>query len=402
MENINWKKNIIRFLLAQTISLFGSSLVQYAIVWYITLETSSGIMLMISTLCGFLPQIIISIFAGALIDKYNRKKIIIFTDITIALATLLLALIFFMGYKELWILFAVLIVRSSGTGLQTPTVNSIIPTIVPKEKLMKINGINSTLGSLMMFLSPVVSGAILSVATLEVTLLIDVVTAIIGVLVTLTVFIAATNKEDKESSYLNEIKNGFLYLKENKFIRKLLLFQILILFLISSAAFLTPLMIARSFGNEVWRLTASEMVYSLGMILGGILISFWGGFKNKLNTTIIAGAIYGAVMLGLSFAPTFIIYLIFNTLIGTTTPCYNTPLTVTIQEKVPSKMQGRVFSFMQISSSCALPLGMVVFGPLADIVSVELLLMSSGILVIVVTIIAFISFNYKKRIVLKK
>lgn len=397
MKKENWKKNITRFLLAQTISLFGSSLVQYAIVWYVTLTTSSGKMLMISTLCGFLPQIMISIFAGALIDKYDRKKIIIFSDSTIALTTLFFAIAFFLGYKSIWLLFAVLIVRSAGTGFQTPTVNAIIPQIVPKEHLMKVNGINSTLSSLMMFLSPVASGAILSVASLEITLLIDVATAIVGVCLTSTIFISTQPKVTAEaSSYIEEIKNGFLYLRENSFIKKLLLFQITVLFLISSSAFLTPLMVSRTFGSEVWRLTASEMLYSLGMVLGGILISSWGGFKNKLNTTIVAGGFYAMVMLGLSAAPTFIVYLICNTLIGITSPCYNTPLTVTIQEKVHHEMQGRVFSFMQIASSCALPFGMFVFGPLADLLTVQSLLKFSGILVIFVTVTAFFVFNLNK------
>lgn len=144
-------------------------------------------------------------------------------------------------------------------------------------------------------------------------------------------------------------------------------------------------MVSRTFGEEIWRLTASEMAYSLGMILGGILITSWGGFRKKLNTTILAGAIYGVVMVGLGGAPWFVLYLILNTLIGITSPCYNAPLTVTIQEQVPPHMLGRVFSFMQIASSCALPIGMVFFGPLADVVEVQWLLIGSGILVLFIT-----------------
>lgn len=386
MKELNWKNSISRFLTAQTISLFGSSLVQYAIVWYITLTTSSGKMLTISTLCGFLPQILVSLFAGVWIDRYDRKKMIMLSDSVIAVSTLLLAIAFLNGQKSVWLLFAVLIVRSAGTGIQTPAVNAMIPQIVPQEHLMRINGINSTLSSLMMFLSPAASGAILSVAPLPAALLIDVVTAVIGVSITATIRIKPYERRmEAGKSGLEEIKGGFRYLKHNSFIKRILLFQITILFLVSPSAFLTPLMVSRTFGKEVWRLTASEMTYSLGMICGGILIASWGGFKKRMNTTIAAGAAYGLLMIGLGNAPAFLLYLLCNTAIGITAPCYNAPITVTIQEKVEPGMQGRIFSFMQIATSCALPFGMVLFGPLADMVSVQQILSAAGLVILILS-----------------
>lgn len=390
MKQLNWKSSISRFLAAQTISLFGSSIVQYAIVWYITLSTSSGKMLTISTLCGFLPQIVISLFAGVWIDRYDRKKMIMLSDAVIAAATLVLAMIFIAGHKNIWLLFAVLVIRSAGTGIQTPAVNSVIPQIVPKEGLMRINGINSTLASLMMFLSPAVSGVILSVAPFETTLLIDCVTAVIGVGITSTIYIEPVQKKDiRINSNIEEIRKGFLYLRENRYIKRLLSYQLIILFLISPSAFLTPLMVNRTFGNEVWRLTASEMTYSLGMILGGLLIASWGGFQKKMYTTLSAGAFYGILMIALGSVPVFFLYLVCNALIGITSPCYNAPITVTIQERVPQEMHGRIFSFMQIATSCALPLGMAVFGPLADVVRVQTLLTGGGIFVAVISLAAW-------------
>lgn len=386
MKEINWKKSITQFLTAQTISLFGSSLVQYAIVWYITLTTSSGKMMTISTLCGFLPQIFVSLFAGVWIDRYDRKKLIMLSDTAIAASTFLLAMAFLTGHKSIWFLFAALVVRSAGTGIQTPAVHAVIPQIVPTKHLMRINGINSTLSSLMMFLSPAASGAILSIAPLETALFLDVVTAVIGVSITTAVRMRPYEKHDGSGNAgLEEIKNGFCYLKENRFIKRLLLFQIAILFLISPSAFLTPLMVSRTFGKEVWRLTASEMTYSMGMVLGGILIASWGGFKKRLNTTMAAGAAYGLLMIGLGTAPLFVIYLLCNTAIGITSPCYNSPVTVTIQEEVAPGMQGRIFSFMQIATSCALPFGMIFFGPLADLISIQRILSVGGLVVLILS-----------------
>lgn len=388
--NQSWKNTAARFLTAQTISLFGSSLVQYAIVWYVTLSTSSGRMLTISTVCGFAPQIAISLFAGVWIDRYDRKMLIMLSDTVIALSTLILAIAFLSGHRNIWLLFAVLMIRSAGTGIQTPAVNAVIPQIVPQEHLMRVNGIQSTITALIMFLSPAVSGAILSVSTLETTLFIDVFTALIGVGITSVLAIPGYRKDRMEdhagtSSGISSLKQGFLYLKTDSFVRHLLLFQIAVLFLISPSAFLTPLMVSRTFGPQVWRLTASEMTYSIGSVLGGILITSWGGFKKRLKTTVLAGWLYGVLMAGLGMAPAFLIYLACNMMIGITSPCYNSPITVSIQEQVPASMQGRVFSFMQISTSCALPLGMMVFGPLADAVRIQTLLIGGGVAVMACT-----------------
>lgn len=388
--NQSWKNTAARFLTAQTISLFGSSLVQYAIVWYVTLSTSSGRMLTISTVCGFAPQIAISLFAGVWIDRYDRKMLIMLSDTVIALSTLILAIAFLSGHRNIWLLFTVLMIRSAGTGIQTPAVNAVIPQIVPQEHLMRVNGIQSTITALIMFLSPAVSGAILSVSTLETTLFIDVFTALIGVGITSVLAIPGYRKDRMEdhagtSSGISSLKQGFLYLKTDSFVRHLLLFQIAVLFLISPSAFLTPLMVSRTFGPQVWRLTASEMTYSIGSVLGGILITSWGGFKKRLKTTVLAGWLYGVLMAGLGMAPAFLIYLACNMMIGITSPCYNSPITVSIQEQVPASMQGRVFSFMQISTSCALPLGMMVFGPLADVIRIQTLLIGGGVAVMICT-----------------
>lgn len=396
MEN-NWKKKTIRFIAAQTISLFGSSLVQYAIIWYITLSTSSGVMMTIATLCGYIPQIGISLFAGVWIDRYDRKKLMMLADGAIALSTLAIALLYMAGYKELFLLFAVLIVRSAGTGIQTPAVNAFIPQIVPSEQLMKVNGINSTLNSLMMFLSPVVSGLILSLISIEATFFVDVVTAVIGIGIMFTIkadnpAAAPTGKEQKPA--LDDIKSGFLYLRNNTFVKHQLIYLMVIAVLISPSAFLTPLLINRTFGADIWRLTVSEMTFSFGAVIGGVLIASWGGFKNRQHTIIFASILYGGMMFGIGVSPIYAIYLIFNCLIGISMPCYNAPVTVSLQESVAPSMQGRIFSMVQIATSCALPLGTILFGPLADIISVQTILMINSTAVILFAVFALKSRSF--------
>lgn len=379
----NWKKVASEFVIAQSISLFGSSIVQYGIIWYLTLETGSAKILTITTLCGLLPQMLISFFSGTLIDKYNRKNILIISDTIIAISTFLLAISFFLGEKNYNLLFIVLIIRSLGTGIQTPTVNTIIPQIVPEEKLLKINGIYSTISSIINFLSPAISGIILSLSTIEFTLMIDVVTAFIGILITVTLNLKlfSLEIENEKKDYFIELKFGIRYINKNKNLKYLFLYQFMILFLISPSAFLNPLLVNRTFGEELWRLSFTEMTYSLGMIMGGVFIT-----KLKrdlgLKITLLSGIIYGIFMVGLGSMKYFILYLLINIMIGVTSPCYSAPIITTIQKKIDSNIQGRVFSFLQIVNTCSLPLGMIFFGPIADLIKIQTIFRISGLLVI--------------------
>jgi len=219
----NWKKVAKKFIVAQSISLFGSSIVQYGIIWYLTLETGSAKILTLTTLCGFLPQMLISFFSGTLIDKYNRKSILIVSDSIIAISTFLLAISFFLGERNYNLLFVVLIIRSFGTGVQTPTVNTIIPQIVPEEKLFRVNGIYSTISSVINFLSPVISGIVLSLSTIEFTLMIDIITAIIGILITITLNLKLFSREakNKKNDFFIELKFGIMYIIKNKSLKYL-------------------------------------------------------------------------------------------------------------------------------------------------------------------------------------
>lgn len=390
-QQLHWKKDIALFLSAQTVTLLGSSIVQYAIIWYITLTTSSGLMITISTLCGFLPQLVISLFAGVWVDRYNRKYVSMISDAVIALVTLLLAVAFILGYKPLWLIFAVLAVRSFGTGIQTPTVNAIIPQLVPKDRLIKINGINSTLSSLNMLIAPAASGVLYAYFSIEKIFFADVITAAIGLVFMSMLKIAKlTNSNLDGKSTIKVIGEGFHYLRQNPFISYLIMFLIIMMILISPAAFMTPLMVSRSFGPEAWRLAINEMAFSSGAITGGILIAMWGGFTSRLRTTLFAGGTYGFFMIALGCAPLFSIYLAFNFLIGITMPCFNAPVTSLLQEKVIPEMHGRIFSLVQVANCCALPLGMVLFGPLADHFRIEHLLVIAGVLVLLLCVQLFV------------
>ncbi|WP_368975304.1 MFS transporter [Caldifermentibacillus hisashii] len=380
-DKSNWYKNIVLFLSSQAISLFGSSLVQYAMMWYITLSTESGVMMTIYIICGFIPTFILSPVAGVWADRYNRKMLIVLSDGLIALATLILAILFFMGFDDIWLLFLMAAIRAFGTGIQTPAVGAILPQIVSKNKLTKVNGINGSIQAIIMFVSPLVSAALLGMATMEIIFFIDVVTATIAIgtlLIFLKIPLHEKAKDKQTTSYLSDFKLGLQYVNSHDFLKKFFLFFALFMVLMAPASFLTPLQVARSFGDDVWRLTSIEIVFSIGMMAGGAIIAAWGGFSNKVKTMGFATVIMGVCTFALGSVPNFWVYLFFMGVFGVAMPILNTPATVLLQEKIEEDYLGRVFGVMGMISTSMMPIGMLIFGPLADMVKIEWLLIGTG------------------------
>lgn len=387
--NKNWKKDIILFLTSQTISLFGSMLVQYAITWYITLKTQSGLMMTVAIICGFLPTFFLSPFAGVWADRYNRKILIMLSDSVIALSTLVLAILFLTGYDSPWLLFVALAIRALGTAVQTPAVSAFIPQIVPEEKLTKINATNSSIQSLAMLISPMLSGALLTVATIEAIFFIDVITAAVAV-ITLLLFlnVPAHEKASKKqtTTYFNDMHEGYMYIKNHNYVKTFFLFCALFFILVAPVAFLTPLQVTRTFGGDVWRLTAVEITFSIGMMLGGIVMASWGGFRNKVHTMILSNIVIGICTFLLGVFNVFWIYLTFMGIAGIAMPIFNTPSTVLLQQKVEQDFLGRVFGVLGMISSIMMPMGMLIFGPMADFVKIEWLLIGTGFLMVVLSL----------------
>ncbi len=397
--NNSWKKNIVLFLMSQTISLFGTSLVQYAIMWHITLQTQSGFMMTISIICGFLPMFLLSPFAGVWADRYNRKNLIVISDAFIAITTLILSLLFYSGNNQIWLLFVASAVRALGSAIQTPAVNSFIPQLVPEEKLTKVNATNGSVQSMVTLVSPMVSGALLSITSLEVIFLIDVVTAAIAVLIMMIFLRVPAHSralEKQETSYWNDIKEGMRYLKEHAFLKVYFSYFAVFYVLLAPAAFLSPLQVARTFGDDIWRLTALEVVFSVGMMAGGIFMATWGGFKNKIHTMALSCYIMSICTVLFGVIPYFWVYIFIMGVFGLIMPVLNTPSIVLIQEKVENDYLGRVFSILSMISSIMMPFGMLIFGPISDIIKIEWLMIGSGLSLIILTV-----FFSKNNILLK-
>lgn len=398
----NWLRKVVLFLGGQTVSLFGSMLVQYAVFWYLTITYQSGIIMMLAAVFGFLPQAIVSVFGGVWADRHNRKWLIVGADAAIAVTTLLLALALLSGFDAPWLIFAALAIRSAGAGIQMPAVAALIPQITPMRHLMRVNGINGSIQSAMALLAPAAAGAVYawsaavnggSAASLVPIFFIDVVTAVIGIGLLAFVGVSAIRTAgEAQTGYFADLVDGVRYIAHHGFVRWLLVLFAIIFVLTVAPSNLTPLMLVRSFPageqQDVVNLAVLEIAFSIGMTLGGIVVASLFANRSRVGMLVVSSLVFGALSIGLGLSPNIWVFFAFMFLVGLAVPFFSTPSMTLLQETVEPERQGRVFGFVGIVMAVAMPFGMVVFGPLADLVPIELLLVAAGILTFVVVALA--------------
>jgi DHA3 family macrolide efflux protein-like MFS transporter len=385
-----WKRQVSVFLVGQTISTFGSFLVQYAIMWHLTLTTKSGLILALAAIFGFLPQAIVSIFAGVWADRVNRKIMIIVSDSAIALATLGLALLMLSGVDDLWLIFLVMAVRSVGAGVQSPAISALLPQIVPTDKLMRVNSINSSIQSSLGLLAPVAAAAVYANMTIVAIFFIDFVTAVIGLSLLAMVAVPTLDRmtSGEKPSYFADLKDGLQYIFSHELVRWVMAVFGVVFLLIVAPSNLSPLMLVRNFGSEVWMLTVLELSFGVGMVAGGALMAIFAAKVNRIYTIIGTSVIFGVLAVAMGLTTNLILFFGLFFVIGVVVPAFSTSSMTLLQETVEPERQGRVFGFVGIVISVAMPLGMAVLGPLADVVSVELLLIVTGAATVVIALIA--------------
>jgi DHA3 family macrolide efflux protein-like MFS transporter len=394
----DWLKKTILFLTGQSITLFGSMLVQFAITWHITLTTKSGIMLTIVIICGFAPQVLISLFAGVWADRYSRKGLIILADSMTAVATAILAVLFTLGFEMIWLLFVFSAIRSVGAGIQSPAVGAFLPDIAPKEKLLRINGINASIQAALMLVAPVAAGGLYVLMGLKSVFWVDVATAAIGISLLLLIPVAVAQKppETQQPHVLREMTGGLSYVFRTKWLRQFLGFYLAYAMTFGPVVFLTPLMVARSFGEEPWRLVVHEVVFALGATIGGIAVGLIASrFRNKSYMVIGACTFFGLTTFIMGFSPNFLFYLAVMFPMGLLMPFINSGSITILQTKTHPEYMGRVFSLVTIIGSGAAPLSLAAFGPASDWISVEILLILTGA---IMAGIALITTRFKEMV----
>ncbi len=421
-----WRGISAAFLSGQAVSILGSGLVQFAIIWFVTLRANSGTSMMIITLASFIPQLVVAPFAGVWADRHDRRWLIILADSTIALVTLALAVFFFFGYDHIWMIYIAAAVRSLGGGIQSPAIKALIPQMTPKKELVRINGIYSTIENVILLLSPVLGGALITLFPIWIVFMVDVVTAAIAVTIIIfmpipdqktgkvktalgaeptlpehTVWgfptleggaVAVEVTEDSELPHepvSRQFRMGFRYVRQNIVIRNLMLIYAFFMVLLAPIATLLPLYIRRHFGAEAWRISVTQTAIFAGMAVGGLIVSLKGSFKSHLSTIrmsgfIVAAGTFGLALLGLLQSPLFAFFVLLAFALGIIVPFYTTAVTTLFQEQVERAFHGRVFSLLYMIGSAAIPLGTTLFGPLADLFPIAYILMFTSAIQIVI------------------
>ena len=384
-----WGRNVVVFLTGQTVSLFGSMIVQYAVMWYVTLETRSGVAVAAYAVAAFLPQGIVSIIGGTLADRVNRRVLVMVSDGVIALTTLALAMLMLNGVTDLWVILLAVGVRSVGAGFQTPAVQAMIPQLVPPDQLMRVNGAFQSIQSALALLAPAVAGVVYGTFGIVPVFFIDVATAVIGIgLLALVAVPTLAAVAEKTTSFRADLVEGAQYIWHHAFVRWLMVVFAIIFLLTVAPSFITPLMVARTWGTEVWMVTVLEIAFSVGMVLGGVLVATLLARRSRIH--LIVGSTFGfaALTVALGLSTSLWVFYAFMFLVGLAVPLFSASFMTLIQESVEPERHGRVFGYVSIVMALATPIGMAVFGPLADVVEVQTLLVVAGVVTALVMAVA--------------
>ena len=385
-ETQNHWRRAICFFAGQCISLFGSQVVQMAIVWHVTLETGSGAWVAAFSVCAYLPQFFVSFSGGVWADRYDRKKLILAADGLIAAATLLMMLampLITNGSTLLAALLLISVIRSAGAGIQTPAVNAVIPRLVPKEHRMHYNGVNAAMQSAVQFAAPAAAAVVLSAFSLRAALAIDVMTAAVGMGMLACLRLSEENSAKRDASGRQEMGIGTRYAMHCGAIRKTLAVYGVFLFLSVPAGYLAGLHVSRVWGDTVWHLTLVELVGFGGMIAGGLLTGLWGGSLRRGRMLAAALTAFGAMAVCMGLCRSFVPYLICMLLYGVALTGVQTTITTMLQGQAERAVQGRVFGLMSALYASCYPAGMALFGPLSDHVPLEGMMIASGTALIV-------------------
>lgn len=391
----NWKRTFYTIWVGQAISQLTSSILQFAMIWYLTAETRSGIMLSLSVMMAFLPQGILGLFTGVFIDRYNRKQIMIWADLFIAAVSLLLVFISVGGHIPPAVILMVLFFRAVGTAFHEPTLGAITPQIVPEAELIRCAGYTQALESISMVISPAIAAILFATWNMNSIVMLDVGGAVLAVIAVLLVKIPkqkVQERADNQIHIIRESMEGFQILKSERGMLEIILVTTLYSMALMPVSALFPLMSMEYFGGTSAHASVVETLFSVGYLVGALVLAKWGGTRNRVYT--IAGsyfcmsfALIGTFLLPASAFPVFVV---FAWLMGFSGPFYWGTYTPMLQSHFREEYLGRVLSISDSIRFILGPLSLIFSGIVADTWGDEKWFLIAGIAVLVcaVTLLA--------------
>ena len=357
--------------LGQVVSLLGTGMTQFALTIWAWQITGQATALALVGFFGYFPRIVFTPLAGALADRWNRKALMIASDLAAGLATVTIFVLYKTGGLQIWHLFAAAAFSGAFGSFQFPAYQASISLMLPKEQYTRANTMLGLAHSISSVFAPMAAGALLAFIGIGGIMMIDIVTFSFAVGTLLIVAIpqpaAHHVAEAKKRNLFSDCAFGFRYVAASRSLTGLLLLYFALNFLMtSSGAVLSPMILARTGDNELV-LGTVQMLFGISGVIGGALVSIWGGPKRKmlaLFVAILVTSLFGNVVLGVgrnlfvwgvgAFLTTFLL------------PMGNGASHAIWQSKIPPHLQGRVFSARiligQIGGALAIPLA----GVLAD------------------------------------
>ncbi len=372
----NWKPRFFIIWGGQALSLLGSQLVQFALIWYLTLRTSSATTLAIASLIGLLPTVILSPLIGTLVDRWNRRLIMIVADSTIAVATVGLAILFATGLIEIWHIYVLLFIRAVGGSFHQSAMGASTVMLVPKDQLARVQGMNQVLNGGMNIISAPLGALLIAWLPMQGVLSVDVTTAALAVLPLLYFVIPQperANDKAQKTSIMEDMREGLRYVLGWQGLMIVLLMAVLINFLLTPALSLMPLLVSKHFGGDALQLGWLEAANGLGIIIGGLLLSVWGGPKRRMVMALLGliGLGVSVIVVGATPGSLVIIAVVAMFIGGVSLPICNGSLGAILQGVIAPEMQGRVFALVFTLASAMSPIGLVLAGPVADTIGVQ-------------------------------
>jgi DHA3 family macrolide efflux protein-like MFS transporter len=371
----------------QTLSWIGSAVAQFGLVWWITEKTGSATVLAVATLLSMLPSVLLGPLIGALIDRWNRRLVMLVADGIIALASLWLAYLFWVDAMEIWQFYVVMVIRALGLAFHWPANQASISLMVPQEHLPRIGGLNQTVGGAVNIISPPIGALLLQVMPLHGIMLIDVITAIFSILPLLFIIIPQPDTPPTESTMKANISavwkdmvEGFRYVWNWSGMFWLLIIVMVLNFFVNPAMSLVPILVTKHFQGQALELGWLNASWGVGMLIGGLVLGAWGGFRKRIYTMLMGIFGLGIGILMVAFAPANMLPLaILGFLIGSAMNAFaNGAGFALLQTLVAPEMQGRVFTVVMSMAGAVSPLSLAVGGPIADRFGIRVLYFIAG------------------------
>lgn len=382
-SNRNWIRPFFLVWIGQAFSLAGSRIVQFALVWWLTDLTGSATVLATATMVALIPEIILGPIAGAYVDRWNRKLVMIAADGLIALASLWLAYQFWAGTMQVWYIYIIMLVRSLGTMFHSPAMTSSTSLMVPREHLSRVAGANQTLNGTLSIVGPPLGALLMAVMPLHFVMLVDVGTALLAIIPLFFVHVPQPEKRvsgGKTVSIWTDVKEGIQYLRGWKGMVMLLGMAMIFKFALTPAISLLPLLVSQHFQGGAAEFSLIEAASGVGILLGGLLLSVWGGFRKKIYTILLGIFGLGLALFSLGLLPAWAFQWAVGLLFvcGFMVPFVDGPLMALLQGSIAPEMQGRVFSLIGSLLWVTSPFSLAIAGPVSDALGLQVWYLAGG------------------------